>query len=88
MIITATTQEATILESAQDFVDRWLRSPSRRPFVEAVVREERKLYPDDAAMRQDREAFRKTANAIRVGYGHVSANPGPLLEIARRALRD
>lgn len=87
-MITATSREATILDSAQEFVDRWLRSPGRRPFVEAVVREERKLYPDGESMLQDREAFRKTANAIRVGYGHVSANPKPLLEIARRILRE
>ena len=87
-MLTATSREATILDSAQEFVDRWLHSHSRRPFGEAVVREERKLYPDEDAMRLDREAFRKTANAIRVGYGHVSANPKPLVEIVRRVLRD
>lgn len=80
--------EATILGAAQEFVDRWLRSPHRRPFREAVAYEERKRFTGMDASDLEREAFRKTANAIRVGYGHASANPAPLLEITRRILRE
>ncbi len=86
MTITSS-QEASILVAAQEFVDSWLRSSHRRPFKEAVGDEEQKRFAGTDASGQEREAFRKTANAIRVGYGHLSANPKPLLEITRRVLR-
>jgi hypothetical protein len=79
--------EVTMMLAAQQMVDRWLRSPGRGPFSRAVAKEERERWSDFPEMEPYRRAFRRVANAIRMGEGHAVANPGPLLEIARRSLR-
>ena len=78
---------ANIIESAQRVVDAWFRNDQRGPFHRAITEEERLRFADHPATAPERAAFRKVANAIRIGYGHATANPGPLLEIARRELR-
>lgn len=88
MSITTSPREVTILNAAQEFVNNWLRSSRRRPFNEAVTDEELKRFAGTDATGPERAAFRRTANAIRVGYGHATSNPKPLLEITRRVLRD
>ncbi len=79
--------EATIITNAHEFVQAWLRTPKRRPFGQAVRRAEQKLWGDLHDAELHREAFRKAANAIRIGYGHAYANPRPLVEIVRRVMR-
>jgi len=88
MPIATSPREVTILNAAQDFVNTWFRSSHRRPFREAVTDEEQKRFAGTDATGPERAAFRKTANAIRVGYGHATSNPKPLLEITRRVLRE
>src|SRR5688500_5394021 len=78
--------EATIITHAQEFVQHWLRNANRRPFREALRLAERNLWSPHPDSQLQREAFRKAANAIRVGYGHAHANPKPLLEIVRAVL--
>jgi hypothetical protein len=78
--------EATIISHAQEFVHNWLRNANRRPFREAIRVAERKLWSPLPDSQLQREAFRKVANAIRVGYGHAHTNPTPLLEIVRAVL--
>jgi len=79
--------EVTMMLAAQQMVDRWLHSPGRGPFKRAVEKEQRERWSDFPEMEPYRHAFRRVANAIRLGEGHAVANPGPLLEIARRSLR-
>jgi hypothetical protein len=78
--------EVTMMLAAQQLVDRWLRSPGRGPFQRAVAREMRERWNDLPGTEAQQRAFRRLANAIRVGEGHAIANPGPLLKIARQAL--
>jgi len=79
--------EVTMMLAAQQLVDRWLRSPGRGPFQRAVTREVQARWSDMPGTEAQRRAFRRLANAIRVGEGHAIANPGPLLKIARQNLR-
>lgn len=79
--------EVTMMLAAQQMVDRWLRSPGRGPFKRAVEKEERELWNDFPETEMHRRAFRRVANAIRLGEGHAVANPGPLLDIAKQSLR-
>jgi hypothetical protein len=79
---------ATIIESAQRVVDAWFHDDQRGPFRRAIADEERLRFSDLPATAPERAAFRKVANAIRVGYGHATANPRPLFEIARRELKN
>jgi hypothetical protein len=77
---------AHIIESAQTAVDAWFRDDTRGPFHRAIAEEERLRFGDLPPTAPERAAFRKVANAIRVGYGHATANPKPLFEIAGREL--
>ena len=77
---------AHIIESAQTVVDAWFHDDQRGPFHRAIAEEERLRFADLPAAAPERAAFRKVANAIRIGQGHATANPKPLLEIARREL--
>jgi hypothetical protein len=79
---------ASIIESAQRVVDAWFRDDQRGPFHRAIAEEERLRFSDLPATAPERVAFRKIANAIRIGYGHATANPWSLLEIARRELKN
>ena len=79
--------EVTMMLAAQQMVDRWLRSPARGPFKRAVEKEERERWDSFPETEPYRRAFRRVANAIRVGEGHAIANPGPLLDIAKRSLK-
>ena len=78
--------EATIIAHAQEFVQTWLRTSKRLPFRDAVRIAERTLWNPLQGSDLHREAFRKVANAMRVGYGHAHANPKPLIEIVRSVL--
>src|SRR4029078_13350762 len=79
--------EVTVMRAAQHLVDRWLRSPVRGPFQRAVTQEVQARWSDMPGTEAQRRAFRHLANAIRGGEGHATANPGPLLKIARQNLR-
>jgi hypothetical protein len=68
-------------------VTDWWRDSRRLPFGKAVAQAERKLWGTLPDAEQQREAFRKVAIAIRVGYGHMEANPRPLIEIVHRLMR-
>ncbi len=79
--------EVTMMLAAQQLVDRWLRSPGRGPFQRAVAREIQERWDKVPGSEHQSRAFRKMANAIRIGEGHAVANPGPLRKIARQSLR-
>ena len=78
--------ETTIIAEAQEFVQTWLRDPRRLPFSRAVRIAERRLWNPLQGSDLQREAFRKVANAMRVGAGHAHTNPQPLLKIVRTVL--
>ena len=65
----------------------WWRDSRRLPFGKAVAQAERKLWGTLPDAEQQREALRKVANAIPVGYGHIEVNPLPLIEIVHRVMR-
>jgi hypothetical protein len=75
-----------IIQSAQTMVDAWFRDDQRGPFHRAIAEEERLRFGELPPTAPERVTFRKVANAIRVGYGHATANPKPLFEIAGREL--
>jgi hypothetical protein len=77
-----------IIEAAQTTVDTWFRDDQRGPFHRAIADEEQVRLGELPPAAPERAAFRKVANAIRIGYGHANANPRPLLEIARRELME
>ena len=78
--------EATIIATAHEFVQVWLRNSKRLPFGRALRIAERTLWNPLQGSDLQREAFRKVANAMRVGYGHAHTNPQPLLKIVRTVL--
>src|SRR5688500_19739166 len=71
--------ETAIMYTAQQLVDRWLRSHDRGPFSRAVARVESEQWDADPDKSEHRRAFRQVANAIRLGKGHAIQNPAPLL---------
>ena len=78
--------DMVIIHSAQQVVDGWLRDDGRRPFKQTILRAEAELWDTSAKHAGQRRAFRKVANAIRLGFGHASANPEPLLTIVHTEL--
>jgi hypothetical protein len=78
----AANPEVHLIQSAQHLVDHWFRSPKRGPFARAV-HEAEQLWTEQ----RERAAFRRVANAIRLGQGHASFNPKPLVRIARETFR-
>lgn len=79
--------ETAIMYTAQQLVDRWLRSHDRGPFSRAVARVESEQWDADPDKSEHRRAFRQVANAIRLGKGHAIQNPAPLLRIMRESIR-
>lgn len=79
--------ETAIMFTAQQLVDRWLRAHNRGPFSRAVAQAEHEKWAAAPGMESDRQAFRHVANAIRLGRGHATLNPAPLLRIVRGATR-
>ncbi len=78
----AANTELKIIDAAQYLVDTWRRSSKRGPFARTVQQAEQTwshLFASD----DDRAIFRQVANAIRLGKGHASLNPKPLLQITR-----
>ena len=76
--------EFSILVTAQEFVDGWLHSPTRGPFMTAVAVAAKQWLVAVPLSGTEQKAFIRVANAIRLGRGHARANPEPLLEIVRR----
>jgi hypothetical protein len=76
-----------LLSAAQETVDKWRRDPKRGPFCRVVNDAEHLLRGWLIENDEQALAFRKVANAIRVGYGHAIANPCPLRELLREAMR-
>ena len=74
--------ETTLIHAAQALVDQWLHSNKRGPFDRAV-REAERSWSEILRSDIERAAFRRVANAIRVGKGHARANPMALMRIAR-----
>jgi hypothetical protein len=79
--------ETAIMYTAQQLVDRWLRSHNRGPFSRAVARAEELEWDADPTKDEHRRAFRRVADAIRLGKGHAFQNPAPLLRIMRDTVR-
>jgi hypothetical protein len=82
-----TPPESTIIETAQAFVDSWLRDNKRRPFAPTVAAVGSGWWQDHPAVERQREAFIRVAKAIRAVAGHASAKPEPLFRIARSVLQ-
>jgi hypothetical protein len=76
--------ELSILVTAQEFVDGWLHSPKRAPFMAAVGAAAKQWLVAVPLSGTEQKAFIRVAHAIRLGRGHARANPEPLLEIVRR----
>ena len=76
--------EFTILVTAQEFVDEWLHSTKRGPFMAAVAAAAKQWLVAVPLSCTEQKAFIRVAHAIRRGQGHARANPEPLLEIVRR----
>ena len=79
--------ETAIMFTAQQLVDRWLRAHNRGPFSRAVALAEEEHWDADSGQDDLRRAFRRVANAIRIGKGHAIQNPAPLVRIMRDSLR-
>jgi hypothetical protein len=85
---TASDIELAILNSAQEFVDDWHRDLKRGPFLRAVRVAANAWMLRSAYQAEHRFAFIRVANAIRVGRGHATTRPDPLLDIVRFSLLD
>ena len=85
MLTESRPQVDNFLSAAQEAVDEWRRDPKRGPFGRAVAESEGLLRGWLIENDEQAVAFRKVANAIRVGYGHAVANPRPLRELMRQA---
>jgi hypothetical protein len=74
-----------LLQVAQDFVDDWRADPNRPPFAQALADNdpERCPWPCLKMSESQKKAFPVVSKAIRVGQGHATANPEPLLELLR-----
>lgn len=70
-----------ILAHAQEIVDQWRHDPDRGPFRHALDAAEQQRWRGFSDRPAERVAFRKVAQAIRLGYGHAVDNPDPLIAI-------
>jgi hypothetical protein len=80
--------EFAIIRAAQHFVDGWLRSVHRRPFRDAVTHAAQDWVTKHGAPAAYRMAFIRSAQAIRVGRGHATAGPLPLIELVSTVLAE
>ena len=83
-----TAAERDLLTAAHDMVIEWFRDFHRLPFDRAVAQATHIHNQVTPMTERDREQFRRVANAIRLGDGHIETNPGPLLAILRAPLAD
>jgi hypothetical protein len=87
MLTESRPQVDDLLSAAQEAVDEWRRDPKRGSFSRAVADAEGLLRGWLIETDEQALAFRKIANAIRVGSGHAVANPRPLRDLMRQAMR-
>ncbi len=80
--------DTMIMFVAQRTVDRWLHSDHRGPFNRMIERLENYLWDDQPGSNAQKKAFRRAANAIRVGKGHARENPAPVYDIVHRTLEE
>ena len=81
-----TDRELAIIQVASIVVADWLRDPNRKSFRGSILSQSIPLLGRIGPDADDYPAFRRVANAIRTGQGHVSANPGPLIAAVRGEL--
>ncbi len=79
-------RETRIMVAAQQTVDEWIHNVKRGRFSSVLDSAARLHLGTNETTRPDRLAFRRAAEAIRVGRGHSRANPGPILDIIRQTL--
>ncbi|MDQ2682157.1 MAG: hypothetical protein M3Y37_01385 [Chloroflexota bacterium] len=86
MNLTKTSRETRIMVAAQQTVDEWIHNVKRGRFSSALETAATMHLGNTEATRADRMAFRRAAEAIRLGRGHSRSNPGPILDIIRQTL--